>query len=442
MNRLMITCMAMWVALGLFAVPAASAMAQDSVVVQESNSTESLFDLSDFFDQFAPPEFNGFIDARMGGRTRTDPEEKQVSMAEVRLQGEAFTYTDWADFKYKGDIRADGVNDKIVYETRELWAFSRPTDYMDVKVGRQILTWGTGGLVFLNDLFPKDWRSFFMGRDAEYLKAPCNSAKVSFFTELTNIDMVYSPKFEPDNYIDGEYISYWSNTEGGIVGRDNILDTDIPGDWFSDDEISVRIYRNINNYELALYGYWGYWKTPLGMNSDDEATFPGLNVYGASIRGQLGPGIGNAEIAWYDSFESEGGTNSEVANSQIRYLVGYAQELWTDSNCEVQYYVEQMLDYANYLDFHDPEYPKDEFRHVITLQLSQQFCNQNLTLSFDSYYSPSDNDAYLRPGMKYKISDRTTIGFGANLFMGAEEQTFFGQFCNNSNVYSSLRYSF
>ncbi|NDV26793.1 hypothetical protein FMR86_08985 [Desulfovibrio sp. JC010] len=398
--------------------------------------------LETFSEQFAPLEFNGFIEARAGARTQQDPEEKQISMAEVRLQGEVFTYTDWADFKYKGDLRADGVTDRIVYETRELWMFSRPTDFMDIKFGRQILTWGTGGLVFLNDLFPKDWRSFFMGRDAEYLKAPCNSAKVSFFTELANVDLVYTPKFEPDRYIDGQYISYFSGLEDRLVGRDNILDTDVPDEWFENDEVSARIYKNINNYELALYGYWGYWKKPAGMNSDDEATFPALHVYGGSVRGQVGPGIGNMEIAYYDSTESRGGTNSGVDNSEIRYLVGYAQELWTDSNCEVQYYVEQMLDYDNYLSVHNPAHPKDEFRHVITMQFTQQMMNQNLTLSFDGYYSPSDEDAYLRPGLQYKVSDRMTVGCGANIFIGANEQTFFGQFTNNSNVYSSIRYSF
>ena len=42
----------------------------------------------------------------------------------------------------------------------------------DVSIGRQVITWGTGDLVFLNDLFPKDFVSFFAGRDDDYLKAP------------------------------------------------------------------------------------------------------------------------------------------------------------------------------------------------------------------------------------------------------------------------------
>ena len=50
-----------------------------------------------------------------------------------------------------------------------------------------------GDLLFINDLFPKDWVSFFVGRDDEYLKAPSDSLKASFFNELFNLDFVYTP---------------------------------------------------------------------------------------------------------------------------------------------------------------------------------------------------------------------------------------------------------
>lgn len=79
---------------------------------------------------------------------------------ETRFQGELSLSTDLAEFRYKGDIWADGITEKKEYDTREAWAFIRPSDFMDIKIGRQVLTWGTGELVFLNDLFPKDWQSF------------------------------------------------------------------------------------------------------------------------------------------------------------------------------------------------------------------------------------------------------------------------------------------
>ena len=62
------------------------------------------------------------------------------------------------DLKYKGDVWGDFISEEVDYDTREAWMFMRPTDYMDIKFGRQVLTWGTGDWVFLNDLFPKDWQ--------------------------------------------------------------------------------------------------------------------------------------------------------------------------------------------------------------------------------------------------------------------------------------------
>jgi len=387
-------------------------------------------------------EWYGFLESRFGARTGHDPEEKALSMAETRLQVEAFTGTDSLDFKYRGDVRADGVTERMVYETREAWVFSRPSDALDIKVGRQVLTWGTGGLVFLNDLFPKDWQSFFIGRDAEYLKAPSTSAKIGLFSQPANLELVYTPRFEPDRYIDGEYVSYWSASRQRLLGNDDTLRTDTPDNWFEDDEFAARLYRNIDNCELALYLYRGSWKSPAGTDDRGRATCPERNADGGSVRGAVGPGIGNLEFVCYHSPESRGGENRSVRNSELRYLAGYAQEMWKDCSLTLQYYLEQMLDYGEYLERLGPGDPRDEFRHVLTLQLTQLLMNQNLTLSLDTYYSPSDRDAYLRPSVSYKISDRTTAGLGANVFIGESRRTFFGQFRNNTNIYTSLRYSF
>jgi hypothetical protein len=78
---------------------------------------------------------------------------------------------------------------------------------MDVKLGRQILTWGTGDLIFINDLFPKDWISFFIGRDTDYLKAPSDAIKVSLFGEQANLDIVYTPQFDSDRFIEGRCLA-------------------------------------------------------------------------------------------------------------------------------------------------------------------------------------------------------------------------------------------
>ncbi|WP_319524335.1 hypothetical protein [uncultured Desulfosarcina sp.] len=392
-------------------------------------------------DSFGPLEAHGFLEVRGGTRTRSDPEAKDISVMEIRLQADLFTYTDWAEFKFKGDVWADGVTEKGNGDVREAWVFSRPSDFLDLKIGRQVLTWGTGDLVFLNDLFPKDWQSYFIGRDSEYLKAPSDAAKISLFSDLASLDLVYTPQFDPDRYITGEYISYWDAAAAGHAGQDDIIHADKPDRWFEDDELAVRFYWNVRNYELAAYGYWGFWKRPSGQTVSGTAIFPELNVYGASIRGQVAGGIGNLELAYYDSVEDSGGSDPLIDNAEMRYVVGYARDLAMELNASLQYYVEQLLDYGAYENSLSGTPTRDEFRHVITLQLTQLLINQTLELSLSGYYSPSDRDAYLRPKIRYDLTDSIILETGANIFIGEEDHTFFGQFENNSNVYAAIRYS-
>ncbi len=387
-------------------------------------------------------QVHGYYEVRAGCRTGRDPYEEDMSIMETRLQLELPASARWFDLKYKGDLWADGITDEAGHDTRELWLFSRPTDLLDVKIGRQVLTWGTGDLVFLNDLFPKDWRSFFIGRDAEYLKAPSDAIKLGFFTDIANLDLVYTPRFDPDRFITGEYVSYWNGQAGRPAGRDAIVHARQPDRWLEDYEIALRLYRNVNGYELALYGYRGYWKTPEGQTPSGAPVFPRLNAYGFSVRGRTGPGIGNVELAYYRSVNDPHGEDPLVRNSEARYLAGYAQEISTDLNGSLQYYVEQVLNWGNYARGLKGANGKDQFRHVVTLQLTQLMMDQNLRLSLGGYYSPSDRDAYLRPNIHYMYTDNIRLELGANIFLGEDPSTFFAQFEKNTNIYTAVRYSF
>lgn len=62
--------------------------------------------------------------------------------------------------------------------------------------------------------------------------------------------------------------------------------------------------------------------------------------------------------------------------------------------------------------------------------------------SLFTYYSPSNQDFYLRPKISYRIDDRWTAELGGNIFGGKKDYTFFNQFHNNTNIYASIRYGF
>jgi len=392
-----------------------------------------------------PFELHGFLDARGGLRTQEDPHEsKDATLGETRLQLHLSKALDWAKFRIKSDFLYDGVVEGANVDLREANAVFTPFEFMDLKVGRQILTWGTGDYIFINDLFPKDYNSFFIGRDDEYLKAPSDALKVSFYTKALNLDFVYTPKFNPDRFIDGERLSYFNPQLGRLAGQDAVISPLKRDEWFEDSEIALRLYRDIKGYGLALYGYNGFWKSPVGFDPQaGKATFSRLSVYGFSARGKAWEGIGNFEIGYFDSQDDRSGDNPFTPNSQFRFLAGYEQELAKDFTMGVQYYLELMLNYGAYKRTLTPgSEAADEYRHVITLRLTKLLMYQNLKLSLFTFYSPSDQDGYVRPNIHYRINDQWSAETGANIFFGGKDYTFFGQFKHNTNVYLGLRWSF
>lgn len=395
---------------------------------------------------------HGFADVRGGVRTGGTDLVSDGSVLEGRLQleanhqGDIFTLQLRTDFLY--DALAEDHNFDLEtgageMDLREAYVLFSPLDFMDVKVGRQILTWGTGDLVFLNDLFPKDWQAFFLGRDQEYLKAPSDALLVSLFPEFANIDVVFVPQFDPDRYVRGERLAFWNPGLQRLVGRDDAIDVETPDAWFRDVEVALRVSRTVGGVELAAYGYTGYWKSPEGSDPlTGQAIFPRLNVWGGSARGAVAGGIGNAEFAYYDSRDDANGDDPFTPNSQWRFLLGYERELARDLTFACQYYAEWMQDYAAYERTWPMGIAQDELRHYVTVRLTKLLMNQNLTLSFFARYSPNDDDAYLRPTVSYKISDNWLATAGANVFLGSQDYTFLGQFQDNTNVYAALRYSF
>ena len=398
-------------------------------------------------------EAHGFFDVRAGLRTQDDPNEKDASLGEARLQLDLQRVGDLSTLQLRADFLYDDVADDLdvdletgegFIDIREMNVVFTPLDFMDVKLGRQILTWGTGDLLFINDMFPKDWQSFLSGRDEEYLKAPSDAMFVSLFPGFADIDIAYIPRFDSDRYVSGKRLSFWSPMAGERVGSDAVVDPDRPDEWFRDDEIAIRFSRNLAGYELGAYLYSGFWKSPVGFDPlAMKPYYPRLDVSGISVRSGLGKGLINLEGGYYNSRDDSRGSDPFVPNDEVRGLIGYERELARELSVGVQYYIEHLQNYQEYLStLPEGGKAKDENRHVTTLRVTMQALNQNLTISVFTFYSPSDRDTYIRPVIKYKASDFWLVTAGANVFLGEDDHTFFGQFERNSNVYTGLRYSF
>lgn len=386
----------------------------------------------------------GFVETRAGLRSQDDGYADDVSLAEARLQLDLSRDFGWGIFRAKGDLLADAVVDQVSGRMRDLNLLFTPLSNVDMKIGRQVLTWGTGDMLFINDLFAKDWQSFFIGRDDEYLKAPSNAVKSSIFFDMVNIDLVYIPIFEGSKHISGKRLSYWNSLLGRRAGEDFIFDLEERNSAGRDSEYAIRLSRYISSMELAFYGYHGFWQTPEGMTMPDiKLRYPRLTAFGASLRAPMLDGIGNIETGYYHSGQADSGRDPLTRNSEYRLLLGYEREVGHELTAGLQYYLEWMMDYDDYKERLAPGSPaKDEYRSVITLRLTKLLMSQTLTLSMFAYYSPTDKDCYIKPKVQYKLSDQWLIEGGGNIFIGSDNHTFFGQFEDNTNAYAAVRWSF
>jgi hypothetical protein len=401
----------------------------------------------DWEEEEPPIEIHGFVEAAFARRLKEDPVQSgDFVLGEGRFRLDLSHFRDQVDLAFKGDLVVDGVGDEVEIDARQATITWRARDWLDIRAGRQVLTWGTGDLLFLNDLFPKDFVSFFIGRDEEFLKAPSNSLKSTFYSGLVNLDVVWTPIFTPDRFITGEPLSFFDPSVPGLVSAETMggpLQASLPAKELENGELATRLFRNVGGYELAFYGYVGFSKQPVAFDPEaDLATYSRLAVYGGSARGSFLGGVTNVEAAYYDSLDDREGDDPDIPNSQFRGLVGHERELFRNFTAGFQYYLEWTLQHDRLIGSSSwPQFEPSERRHLVTTRLTYRMLQQTLTLSLFAFVAPGDGDGYLRPALTYSWSDALIIAGGANILFG-EDRTFFGQLENNTNAYFRVRYSF
>lgn len=398
----------------------------------------------DWADEEEQSSWSGFLEASFGTRLESDPLiNNRHTLEEIRGRIESKWQPGRFTIGLKADVGYDDIENDGILDVRDLTVAFAAGKSLDVKVGRQVQTWGTGDLVFLNDFFPKDFVSFFSGRDDEYLKAPGDAIRLSHYAPLVNVDFSWTPVFEPDNYLNGKRFSYFSPLAGSNVAPDPPMSAIKPGKTFSNGEFNLRLFRTVNSREFAIYFYRGFFKRPNALTTDLEPTFAPLSSIGASLRQPAGPGIFNLEMSYYDSRDDRSGSDPLTPNDQFRFLAGYEWEARPRLTVGLQYYLERTLDYSSLLqNSPTPQYAPDEYRHLLTNRLTFRSALDKYTLSLFTYYSPSDRDAYARPVFNYRHSDRWSLTTGANLFGGDDKYTFFGQLEDASNIYLRVRYGY
>jgi len=338
----------------------------------------------------------------------------------------------------KGDLAYDHLGRKDQSELREGYVDYAAGNW-DLRAGRQVITWGLGDLVFVNDVFPKDHEALFAGRPLEYLKRGVDAVKLGVYPAFASFELVLAPGFSESRIPDARRFHLYDPMPM-VASRETLK----PGQG----DAGLRIYRDIAGWDAALYFYRGFQRTP-SMRPDSMLAptkityfYPQLSTYGASASGRVGEGVLSLEAALYDSRQDRAGNDFAVPNSQTRLLAGYQIQPLEDTSLGFQYYAETMHDYAAYLAALPAGFPLDKrWSHTVTARLTQFFLHQTLRLSMYAAYNATNGDRYLNPELRYSFTDRVWGAVGANVFGGKPEGQF-GQLSRDDNLYLQLRYEF
>lgn len=387
---------------------------------------------------------NGFIQGNYSANLgRSNPDGGDFKWAEEKFQLKTNAEHDPFYFFLKTDLSYDHIDDEVGLEFREAY-MDYLADNWDIRIGRQIITWGVGDLIFINDIYPKDYEAFFSGRPMEYLKIGSDAAKIGIYPSFASMELVIIPFFEPSNFPEPDRFHMFDPMPS-ITNRME----DEPSTSFENTEIAFRIYRDIAGFDASLYYYRGYFRQQsilpdnLAAPSILTLIYPELSVYGASAQGRALGGIFSFETGFYDSSEDRSGKNPMMPNQSMRYLAGYRQQPWEDFTAGIQYYALTMLDHDTYSRSLPPGFQREkQWQDVFTVRLTHLFMHQTLKMSFFSFWSLSDGDFMLIPEAKYNFTDHMWASIGANIFGGGESWSQFGSLDKNDNIFTVIRYEF
>lgn len=415
-------------------------------------ATGLLFSISaEFHPLFAQKfEMHGFVQTNFSLRVADTKDVRAPGgdklpdylLGDERVQIEITRFGKNASLLGRVDLYYDAIDKRTELDVREAY-IDLSLGKFDVRAGRQIITWGVGDLVFINDLFPKDWVAFLSGQPLQYLKVGSDAINLNFSPGFASFQVIAISFYQADKLPAGNRLLAFDPAPS-IANRRDVQ----PDISYKNTQVAARIYRYLGNFDASLYFHRGFWGSPPGMNIDpvaDSLTFihPRLNAYGASIQGASLKGVISLEGGYYDSRDDRTGSNPGVENSQFRFLGGYQRAIGDNLTFGLQYYGESIRNYAEYEQAIPVTFPKrEQTRHTFSLRFTQLCMYQTMRLSFFSFYSPNEKDYYLNPEIRYELGNGLWASLGGNIFGGEKDHTFLGQFEKNTNVYFVLRYGF
>lgn len=393
----------------------------------------------------------------------------------------------WYDAAYSFRDKLDIAQHYMQHVQRTDWLRDCYLDYIRgswfLRLGKQQVAWGQAdGITILDRVNPVDLSEYWLP-DLQDIRIPLWMANINYAPKLnSNLQVLIIPDFEQSTsappgapFTTYSYTRYdnWRKAQlamNSTVGE-NIY---FPGKRFDNSTFGLQWSDRIGDLDYALNYLNGYYysarnTTILAAGTGGPASswkvdraFKRYQMYGSSFNKSFtnpGPMQGitlRGDAALYKGEPTYIGdpviaSAKKIARwDNVFWLIGADRYFFTKLLVSAQY-SQYILEHAKEKSkglLMNQQYPlnaftygvQDQVENIFTLKLSANFLNDRLKPEILWSFT-DDNQGRISPKVSYEIKDNLLLTVGVHYFYGNLYDSN-GQYRNQSQVYTQLKYSF
>ena len=312
------------------------------------------------------------------------------------------------------------------------------SEYWDIRIGRQIITWGKADGIRITDLICPTDLTEFITLEFDDMRIPVNAFKFRLLFDKVNLEFIGIPVFTPGKSSPSDSPWHISLPIAEDINVTNPVEPDLN---YKSVEGAAKLSLFLSGIDLAfsaLYLWDDFPLAKIGENSENETelgfSYYRMTVFGAEAAIPAGDFVLRTEAAFYlnRSFQSDDFMSIHKKN-MINWLAGidwYPGNNWT---IMVQFSGSSIFNYNS--DIYDRQH-----EWIGTLNIQKKFLRETLTVSNMLYVGFNDPDFMERFSIEYALTDEFHISAGVDLYFG--DQGTFGQYKDNSQAWIRAKYSF
>jgi len=337
-------------------------------------------------------------------------------------------------------------NQTDFFDLRELY-MDIYTKKVDIRIGRQQIVWGQADGVFITDIVSPLNLTEFLLWDFNEIRMGVNAVNAKYYpTKDQTFELVWIPLFTPSIVPSGT--SIWKPQQDFPAPPTiNSSKIEVPSN-IENSELFARYSLSKSAVDVQLIGAYTWDDLPsmsIQKNFDTSMSLVGLTITPEHRRLLMGGGnvstdfagfIARGEAAYYfdKQFQTADPTDTDalIEKDYLNYVVGLDRTMgtWKLSGQFIQKVIFEHNDNLN----------ENEIDNLMTIIVNKTLFREQLRLELFSYIGLTSEDALVRVRGYYFPYDGISIELGTNLFLGDKGN--FGQYHNNSMIYSRIKYSF